>query len=142
MKFYEILTQYIDHDPESYPTKLRKFQCRGEPKISLRYYLQRIDKYTALELNVKVCALIYVKRLVTLLGTKIPYLCMHRIILMVFRIATKFIHDESYTNDYFSRVGGVSLKEFNDLELYFLTLIDFNLYIDKDEYDQTLADAT
>jgi hypothetical protein len=44
--------------------------------------------------------------------------------------AIKFNEDDFYSNTYYAKVGGISLQEINNLENEFLTLINFNLWID------------
>lgn len=45
-------------------------------------------------------------------------------------VAIKFHDDEYYKNEYYAKVGGISLKEINQLELEFLNLIGYRLYVD------------
>jgi hypothetical protein len=44
--------------------------------------------------------------------------------------AIKFNEDDFYSNTYYAKVGGITLQEINNLENEFLTLINFNLWID------------
>lgn len=53
---------------------------------------------------------------------------------MSLTIAVKFFDEKYYTNDYYSKVGGISLKEFNFLEIEFLTMIDHNLFVDEKSF--------
>ena len=48
---------------------------------------------------------------------------------MSIAIAAKFYDEKYYTNQYYAKVGGVSLKEFNGLEMEFLAMIDYKLYV-------------
>lgn len=50
-------------------------------------------------------------------------------------IAAKFFDDHYYDNRHYSQVGGVPKEEMNLLELEFLFLLEFNLYVDPKEYD-------
>ena len=45
-------------------------------------------------------------------------------------LAAKFFDDRYYNNEYYSRVGGISKKEINLLEIEFLNYINFTLYVD------------
>ena len=44
-------------------------------------------------------------------------------------LATKFIDDTCYKNDYYARVSGITLKEMNNLESEFLQSIGFDLFV-------------
>jgi hypothetical protein len=50
--------------------------------------------------------------------------------------AIKFNEDDFYSNTYYAKVGGISLQEINNLESEFLSLINFNLWIDYDIYQK------
>jgi hypothetical protein len=43
--------------------------------------------------------------------------------------SSKFFDDHTPNNSEWARVGGISVKEMNSLELTFLTLIDYSLYV-------------
>lgn len=45
--------------------------------------------------------------------------------------AIKYQEDDIHTNTYYARVGGVKSDDLFNLELEFLSLIDFNLYVDE-----------
>lgn len=47
-------------------------------------------------------------------------------------VAIKYNEDDFFSNEFYSKVGGVSKKEIDNLEYEFLTLIDFNLYVSDD----------
>ena len=50
-------------------------------------------------------------------------------------ITHKFYTDPFYKNSDISRIGGVYLQEINFLEEEFLDIIDFNLVVDREDYD-------
>lgn len=60
----------------------------------------------------------------------------HRLIITAIAVSTKFSSDYFYSNSRYSKVGGISLREMNYLELQFLILCDFNLLITVEEYER------
>lgn len=44
-------------------------------------------------------------------------------------------NDTYYTNQFIAQVGGVSLPNINELERFFMQMIDWNLYISTEEFD-------
>ena len=50
-------------------------------------------------------------------------------------ITHKFYTDPFYKNSDIARIGGVHLQEINFLEEEFLDIIDFNLVVDKEDYE-------
>lgn len=51
----------------------------------------------------------------------------------------KFYSDDFFENHFFAEISGVSLEEINFLELQFLGVIEFNLNVNEEEYDQYKA---
>jgi hypothetical protein len=47
----------------------------------------------------------------------------------------KYYNDHFYLNSYLAHIGGLELSELNHLERMFLEILDFNLSIDMQEYD-------
>lgn len=60
----------------------------------------------------------------------------HRLIIAGVTVGTKFLSDFFYSNSRYARVGGISLKEMNHLELQFLILCDFELLISVEEMER------
>jgi len=50
-------------------------------------------------------------------------------------LAAKFFDDHYYNNAYYGKVGGVSNTEVNSLEIEFLFMVNFNLFVATDEYN-------
>lgn len=58
----------------------------------------------------------------------------NRILLCAILAAIKYNEDDYYSNVFYSKVGGITLSEINDLELAFLSGIDYSLYISNKEF--------
>lgn len=52
-----------------------------------------------------------------------------RLLMTAVMLAAKFFDDHFYNNEYYARVGGMSNKEINVLEIEFLNLINFTLHV-------------
>ena len=44
------------------------------------------------------------------------------------------MEDKYYKNDYYAKVGGINVKELNKLEIEFLAMIEFHLFVDWDNF--------
>jgi hypothetical protein len=51
-------------------------------------------------------------------------------------LAIKYNEDDYYSNTFYAKVGGISLKEINVLELDFIVLIQHNLFVKRDIYNK------
>ena len=49
-------------------------------------------------------------------------------------MAIKWHDDDYYKNEYYAKVGGITLKDINSLEIDFLNLLGFKLYINQTIY--------
>lgn len=56
-------------------------------------------------------------------------------------VTSKMFNDTYYTNQYVASVGGVTLQNINQLERFFMQMLDWNVFISEelfDFYDQSL----
>ena len=67
--------------------------------------------------------------------SNLTHSCCYRLILTTVLIASKMFNDTYYTNQFISQVGGVSLPNINELERFFMQMIDWNLYISTEEFE-------
>lgn len=106
------------------------------PSISVKSYLERIAKYANCSGECFVLALVYIDRLIQRNNFVINSLNVHRILITSVMLAAKFFDDHYYNNTYYAKIGGVPRNEMNLLELEFLFLVNFSLYLDPNEYQK------
>ncbi len=51
-------------------------------------------------------------------------------------IAIKYNEDDYYSNSFYAKVAGITLNEVNSIEMEFLKLINFSLYVHDDAYNK------
>jgi len=118
------------------PSRMSKFHALRPPPISIEDYLERIAKYSCCSEECFVLALIYVDRLIQCNPAfLVNSLNVHRIIITSVMLAAKFFDDHYYNNAYYGKVGGVSNSEVNSLEIEFLFMVNFNLFVSREEYE-------
>merc|ERR1719424_963410 len=106
------------------------------PPISLPDYIERIHMYVPCSTECYVLALVYIDRILQRHPEfQVTPLNVHRLFITAIVVATKFQDDKYFSNAYYSRVGGVHVKELNMLEVRFLKLVGFNLCVNPDEYE-------
>jgi len=114
-------------------THASKFCALLLPKIPIHEYVSRIVLCSNCSEECFVLALIYIERWVQENpGVFVNAYNVHRLILTSVMIAHKYLDDESLDNSYYCRVGGLSLKEINELEREFLLMINFNLHVENE----------
>jgi hypothetical protein len=60
----------------------------------------------------------------------------HRVILSSVLLAIKYNEDDYYSNEYYAKVGGVSLQEINALEYEAVIALRHKLFIDEDFFNK------
>ena len=105
------------------------------PAISLLDYLKRILCFIKLDISTIIIAMIYIDRICKEKVFLNEY-NIHRIMIIVIYIAYIYNEDVIFNCDYLSLVSGMNKNEILTLEEDFLDLIEFNLFVDNDEYEQ------
>jgi len=124
-----------DHIPID-PQYITKFHATKTPGITIEDYLQRISKYSGCSEECFILSLIYIDRLINQNQNLIVNsLCVHRLVITSLMLSAKFFDDHYFNNAYYGKVGGVNGKEVNSLEIEFLFMINFNLYVSEKEFD-------
>jgi len=117
-------------------TPVTRFHALRAPQITIESYLKRIAKYSNCSEECFVLALIYIDRLIRNNGNfLVNSLNVHRLMITSIMLGAKFFDDQYFNNAYFGKVGGVSCKEINLLEIEFLFMINFNLYVETEMYE-------
>eukprot|EP00188_Purpureofilum_apyrenoidigerum_P005104 Plantae.Rhodophyta-Purpureofilum_apyrenoidigerum.ctg634.p1 GENE.Plantae.Rhodophyta-Purpureofilum_apyrenoidigerum.ctg634~~Plantae.Rhodophyta-Purpureofilum_apyrenoidigerum.ctg634.p1 ORF type:complete len:209 (+),score=18.49 Plantae.Rhodophyta-Purpureofilum_apyrenoidigerum.ctg634:168-794(+) len=128
---YDTLAHLHNHSSMFYASRV--------PAVGLRDYLHRIFKYSQCTSGCYVAALVYLQRIAKRdPSLRLNSLNVHRLIITAVVLAVKFHEDSYFSNSFYARVGGVSLEEFNQLEVAFLQFMDFRLYISTEEYTKCL----
>ena len=99
----------LEHDSDNY---FDYFTCKRPPHISILDYLSRIVKYSRPESGTVTLSLSFIDKLTKRQNILLTNINIHRIILTSLVIAIKCNEDEYYSNSFYAKVGGITLKEF------------------------------
>ncbi|KAJ2664854.1 cyclin-like protein interacting with PHO85 [Coemansia sp. RSA 1200] len=115
-------------------TSLTLFHARSVPTIDLETYTLRILKYCPFQNEVLLGLIVYLQQMVDRCAQRrVPFTVdaysIHRLIITGVTIGSKWFSDVFFTNSRYAKVGGLSVAELNNLELQFLSIIDFDLNI-------------
>lgn len=129
-----------NRNQKDYITKINNnqdghFTYKVKPSISLLDYLRRIIKYVKIEYSTLIIALIYIDRICKKKVFLNEY-NIHRIMVISIYIAYAYNEDRIYDKHYLSLVSGLSKSEVISLENEFLHLIEFNLFVREDIFEQ------
>lgn len=124
---------FLDSDP---------FSKKIVPSITVSDYLERIKKYTKIEKGTLILAMIYIDRICNLNRIILSPYNIHRILLGCCLVALKYNEDVIFKNIFYAKVAGVSLKEINAIELYTLSFLSFNLYVEEEIFELYKSNLT
>lgn len=129
-----VLEQLFSNPHDTLPadaTMLTRFHTERIPAISIGRYLERVAHYSECSEEALIMAFIHISRIShNKPSFHLNALSIHRLLLASIMTSVKFFDDHYYNNNHFAKVGGVQIHEMNTLELEFLALIEFQLFID------------
>lgn len=136
-----ILAQWVENTSASAgksrpgSRKLIGFYSPRAPSISIKQYLERIQRFFVCSDECFVLVLVYISRAVKREpAMTICDLSVHRVLFLAMMLAAKVHDDKSYSNSYYAKVGGLPVKEVNALEHRFLEMLDWKLVVQPNEY--------
>ncbi len=116
--------------------KRLSFYSKNPASITVGGYLERVLKYTHIEESTLIIALIYIDRMCELNSIFLVDSNIHRVMFTGLLLAIKYNEDDFYTNNYYSKVGGITVKEMNALEYEFMKLLKYSLFVKTPTYDK------
>ena len=99
------------------------------PSITIKDYLERLYKYSKMNISTVILLLIYIDRITNINKFKLTYYIIHKLILSSMVVAIKYNEDDYFSIKYYAKLGGISNAEMINLEFYFVTLLNFNLFV-------------
>lgn len=105
------------------------FHGTRAPSLSIQQYIDRIFRYSNCSPSCFIIAHIYMDRFIQRTNLCLTSLNIHRLLITSIMLAAKFMDDAFFNNAYYARVGGISTKELNKLEMKFLFSVDFQLHV-------------
>jgi hypothetical protein len=131
-----ILVELINKNGKGIYDKKNPFCSKFIPTISIADYLLRFKKYTNIENSTLIIGLIYLDTICSRENIILQENCIHRLLLICCVLAIKFNEDLIFDNEYYAKIGGISLKEINLLEYYAIKFLDFDLFFDEQIYNK------
>lgn len=111
------------------------FYNENIPRMSIKEYCERIVMLTHCEEGSFIASVLYVDRLCKYNNVILTLNNIHKMLFTSIIISIKYNEDQCYMDDYYAKVGGVTLLEYTQLQYEFLQLIKYNLYISEKEYE-------
>ena len=108
------------------------------PKISIYDYLFRIVKYTKINISTLILSIASITSLMKKTKNALSYYNIHKLLIASCLLNSKFHEDYTYSSKFYAKVGGISYKELNLLEIEFYHKNNYSLFIVEDMYNKYL----
>ena len=110
-----------------------------EPNISITKYIRRLIKYSNPEPSTLILAVIYFDRICNNGKINLCYSNVYKLILISLVLAIKYNEEYFESNEFYGKVGGLKIKSINKLEIKVLKIMNYNLYVKQDLYENYLS---
>merc|ERR1712187_733137 len=117
------------------PVQLSCYHSAQLPSISIQDYISRLRKLFVCSEECFVIALVYIDRVIK--NTTSVTVCdvtVHRLLVIAVMTAVKFHDDHFYSNKYYAKAGGLTLRETNRLEVLMLNDLNWKMLVTTQEY--------
>ncbi|KAF7730243.1 hypothetical protein EC973_002486 [Apophysomyces ossiformis] len=116
----------------------------GRPIATINTFLHHILKHSRTTHSTLQLAIFYLFRVRPRIQEKkshddVYVSCGRRMFLAALICAHKFLQDKTYKNSAWSKVSGLDVSEINHAEKVMLQLLDYQLYVKKETYDQWIG---
>ena len=119
---------------------LKSFTCEKIPSISIKDYLLRLSRHAKVNESTIIIILIYIDRLCHMNHFILTYYNIHKLILSSFILAIKYNEEIYYSMTYYSKIGGLSIAELNNMEFEFSVLIRYKLFVQTSLFEKYYND--
>lgn len=117
-----------------------QFHSKQWPSLTIAEYIDRISNFFDCSDECYVLSMMYMDRVVGLHPhVTIDVFSCHRMLLTSLVVAAKFHDDTCYSNKFYAKVGGVAEGELCSLEGHLLSLLDWQLCVTAQSYEQCRA---
>lgn len=118
-----------------------KFDLKAKLNINLQDYIFRLLKTTYAEVSTVIYALILIDKLCSTKKFFLTEKNMHKTFLAALILAIKINEDVIFEEGQYTFASGLSAKELALLEFEFMTLLDYNLKIQDEEFHLYLSNC-
>jgi len=119
--------------------QITPFHSSRVPPISVLDYFVRIHRYSQCSDACLVMSLVYIDRLVKMRPHfKLSKSSCHRMVAVSLVLAVKQHDDIYYSNAYYAKVIGMTVRELNVLEAHFIGLVDWRVHVSAEEFERYL----
>ena len=131
----EIIKENIESNPNlKYKLNKNDIFLNVIPNITLEQYLNRIFKYTKMEISSLIISIMYIDRFIQANNYVLTYYNIYRLLLTSCLLSIKFNEDFQFNMKRYAEIAGIPVELLNKLEIVMFYLIKYNLYVRDEDY--------
>ena len=104
--------------------------------LSLKDFLLYLQEFIDVENYIFIASIIYLERFCNSTSIILTEYNIHKLLFISVLLSAKNFEDFYHDNFYYSKIIGLQNSEINKLEYYFISRLDFNLFIKKPEFEK------
>ena len=131
----EIIKENIQNNQIQYVEK-DIFYFDHKPNISIDDYINRIYKYTKMNISSLIMSIIYIDRLCEINNYVLCINNIHKILLTACLVSFKYNEDININTKYYAEIAGIPIYDLNYLEFYFCVKLKFSFFVEYDIYQK------
>ncbi len=112
------------------------FNSKDFQYLSLKDFILYIQEFNELENYILIMAIIYLERFSKSSSIILTEYNIHKLLFTSILLSIKNYEDYYYDNYYYSKIIGIGNKELNQLEYSLLSILNFELFATKAEYEK------
>ncbi|ESL09134.1 hypothetical protein TRSC58_03152 [Trypanosoma rangeli SC58] len=131
------VTLFLEHlceENKAEPVLTSDFHSHRLPQMSVESYVDRIVRYSRVGGETLIVSLMLLLKYSHFINHPVSIYNVHRLMITSALLGAKLRDDVYYSNEYYSRIGGISNAEINKLELRFCTWLEWDMWVEEAEY--------
>ncbi|RNF05567.1 CYC2-like cyclin 4 [Trypanosoma rangeli] len=133
----EAVTLFLEQlceENKAEPVLTSDFHSHRLPQMSVESYVDRIVRYSRVGGETLIVSLMLLLKYSHFINHPVSIYNVHRLMITSALLGAKLRDDVYYSNEYYSRIGGISNVEINKLELRFCTWLEWDMWVEEAEY--------
>ena len=116
-------------------SEMEIFNTKKKPVVSVKKFLDRVNKYCQPEPSTLILSLIYLDKILLKTKTKLNWMNGFKLFYGCFVCSIKYNEDRHNSNKFYAKVCGVSFNDLLMMEYICLKYLEWNLFIDQEIYE-------
>ena len=132
----DIIKDNIQNGLNNYFYRDNIFYLEEIPPVSLDDYVQRLVKYTEMNISNLILSVIYIDHFCVKFNYALSYNSIYRLLLISTYLSLKYNEDNYLSPKIYADLAGISLQDLNNLEYQMCVALDFSFFVNSDYYQQ------